>query len=69
MEKILLKYYLKRAKEAGFRILQFNAVVATNAGAIHLYENIGFKRLGVIPGGYRKKDGTYEDIISYYIVL
>jgi len=34
--------------------MQFNAVVATNASAIHLYEKLGFVRLGVIPKGYKK---------------
>lgn len=50
----------------GFRILQFNAVVATNIHARHLYERLGFVSLGIIPGGFRMKDGHYEDICPYY---
>ena len=57
---------LSRGAECGFRILQFNAVVATNTHARHLYERLGFKQLGVIPGGFRMKDGHYEDICPYY---
>lgn len=53
----------------GFRILQFNAVVRTNRAARHLYEKLGFKPLGVIPGGFLMKDGHYEDICPYYIEL
>lgn len=60
---------IKRAKEIGFKILQLNAVVATNMPARHLYERIGFKQLGVIPGGFRLKNGKYEDICPYYIEL
>ena len=56
-----------RAHEAGFRVLQFNAVVASNTRARHLYERIGFKQLGTIPGGFRHKDGSYEDICPYCI--
>ena len=32
----------------------------------YLYEKLGFKPLGVIPGGFLKKDGAYEDIVPYY---
>ncbi len=59
----------RMGKELGFKILQFNAVVATNAAAIHLYTRLGFHRLGRIPGGFMKKDGTYEDIELFYIEL
>lgn len=60
---------LKRARELGYRILQFNAVVESNIHARHLYERLGFCGLGTIPGGFRKKDGTYENICPYYHVL
>lgn len=65
----LVKDSLQQGKAHGFSILQFNAVVATNASARHLYEKIGFKQLGVIPAGFRMKDGHYEDICPYYCVL
>ena len=65
----LVKDCMQRAKENGFGILQFNAVVETNIHARHLYERLGFKQLGVIPGGFRMKDGHYENICPYYIVL
>ena len=49
-----------------FRGLQFNAVVDSNASARHLYESLGFAHVGVVPQGFRMKDGTYEDIHIYY---
>ncbi|KMT22485.1 GNAT family N-acetyltransferase [Clostridium cylindrosporum] len=67
-EKLVL-HSMKIGREFGFSILQFNAVVSTNAGAIHLYEKIGFHRVGVIPKGYLLGNGEYEDIIIYYIEL
>ena len=60
---------MKKGKDFGFLVLQFNAVVATNAGARHLYEKLGFQQLGTIPGGFRMKDGSYEDICPYYHIL
>ena len=65
----LVRHCLEKGRELGFRILQFNAVVADNHAALHLYEKLGFVRLGVIPGGFLKKDGTYQDIIPHYHVL
>ncbi|MBQ9358110.1 MAG: GNAT family N-acetyltransferase [Abditibacteriota bacterium] len=65
----LVKDCLSVAKGLGFRVLQFNAVVATNLPARRLYERLGFVGLGVIPGGFRLKDGSYADICPYYKTL
>lgn len=65
----LVKHCMEQARKLGYRVLQFNAVVATNFGAMHLYEKLGFTRLGTVPGGYRLKNGEFEDIVLYYIVL
>ncbi|MCR4740925.1 MAG: GNAT family N-acetyltransferase [Lachnospiraceae bacterium] len=57
---------LNKGRELGFRVLQFNAVVESNTHARHLYERLGFMQLGTIPGGFRMKDGHYENICPYY---
>ena len=67
-EKLVLDC-ITQAKEIGFTILQFNAVVESNIHARHLYERIGFTQLGLIPGGFRMKDGHYENICPYFIQL
>lgn len=64
--EMLVKDSLAKGRETGFRILQFNAVVATNLHARHLYERLGFIPLGAIPKGFKMKDGHYEDICLYY---
>lgn len=64
-EKLVLDC-LEQARRIGFRVLQFNAVVATNVHARHLYERLGFTQLGTISGGFRLKSGEYEDICPYY---
>ena len=65
----LVKDSLIQGKAHGYRVLQFNAVVASNTHALHLYKRLGFTALGRIPGGFRLADGTYEDIIPHYIEL
>lgn len=67
--EIIVKDCIARARELGFRILQFNAVVATNIHARHLYQRLGFVELGTIPGGFRMPDGSFEDIVPQFICL
>lgn len=62
----LVRDSLEQARANGFGVLQFNAVVASNVHARHLYERLGFHALGVIPRGFRMKDGQLEDIVPYY---
>ncbi len=64
-EKLVMDCLIQ-GKKHGFGILQFNAVVASNIHARHLYERLGFKQLGTISKGFRMKNGQYEDICPYY---
>lgn len=67
--EILVLHSISKAKELGFKILQFNAVVSTNTPALRLYKKLGFVQLGVIPQGFLMKDGSYQDIIPHYYTL
>lgn len=67
-EKLVI-HCMSKAKELGFNILQFNAVVKSNESALRLYDKLGFVKLGIIPRGFLMKDGTFEDIIPHYRVL
>ena len=64
--KAIVTDCLGKAKEIGFRVIQFNAVVKSNTTALKLYQKLGFTQLGTIPGGFLNKDGVYEDIIVHY---
>ncbi|MEC4273805.1 GNAT family N-acetyltransferase [Adlercreutzia sp. R25] len=64
--RLLVEDSLRQAARLGFRGLQFNAVVTSNERAIALYENLGFRLVGTVPGGFRNKDGVYEDTRIYY---
>lgn len=65
----LISDCLIQARKAGFKLMQFNAVVESNIHARHLYERLGFVRLGTIPNGFLMKDGTYQNICLYYYEL
>ena len=67
--RLLVSDCLKNAKRLGFKILQFNAVVKSNASARALYKDLGFVELGTVPGGFRHNDGSFEDIVLYYHTL
>jgi ribosomal protein S18 acetylase RimI-like enzyme len=43
---------LSRAKERGFRAMQFNCVVSTNERAVRLWKSMGFVTVGVLPGAF-----------------
>jgi len=46
-------FSLMEAKRLGYRAMQFNIVVATNKGAIQLWQKLGFEIKGEIPGAFR----------------
>jgi L-amino acid N-acyltransferase YncA len=41
------------SREQGYRGIQFNAVVETNAAAVHLWQSLGFQILTTVPGAFR----------------
>jgi L-amino acid N-acyltransferase YncA len=40
------------ARDAGFRAIQFNAVVETNEGAVALWKSLGFEIVGTVPRAF-----------------
>jgi ribosomal protein S18 acetylase RimI-like enzyme len=38
---------------SGFRAMQYNLVVSTNAGAVRLWKRMGFETVGTMPGAFR----------------
>ena len=57
---------LTYARQLGYRSVIFNLVFSENVVARRLWENLGFKALGVIPGAVRKNDGTYQDSVIMF---
>ena len=65
----LVRDSIESARAFGYRVIQLNAVVATNTAALALYKRIGFVAMTAIPGGFRLPDGTFADIIPHYYLL
>jgi L-amino acid N-acyltransferase YncA len=56
------EHCLSEARRLGFRAMQFNFVVSTNASAIHLWQQLGFKIVGTLPGAFRHPRAGYVDV-------
>jgi L-amino acid N-acyltransferase YncA len=50
--RALGEHVLDRARAAGFRSMQFNAVVETNAAAVRLWRSLGFEVIGTVPEAF-----------------
>ncbi|MBT8145136.1 MAG: GNAT family N-acetyltransferase [Gammaproteobacteria bacterium] len=50
----------------GFRALQYNYVVATNTGAVRLWQKHGFEIVGTLPHAFRHPSEGYGDVYVMY---
>jgi len=50
--RALGSYAVDWAKAAGFRSMQFNAVVETNTAAVRLWQSLGFEVLATVPEAF-----------------
>jgi L-amino acid N-acyltransferase YncA len=51
--RALASYVVTWLREQGYAGIQFNAVVETNAAAVHLWRSLGFEIIGTVPGAFR----------------
>jgi len=58
---------LERAKERGFRAMQFNFVVSTNERAIRLWESFGFATVGRLPEAFLHPTRGYVDALVMFL--
>jgi GNAT superfamily N-acetyltransferase len=50
--RALAEYVIGWARSAGYRSMQFNAVVETNTAAVSLWRSLGFEILGTVPEAF-----------------
>ena len=62
----MAEHCLTEARRMGFRAMQFNFVVSTNTRAIHLWDQLGFKIVGTLPGAFRHPEKGYVDVYVMY---
>lgn len=64
--RAMCRHSLDRAKERGFRAMQFNFVVSSNARAVRLWESMGFEIVGRLPGAFdHPSDGFVDALVMF----
>ncbi|GAB0112825.1 N-acetyltransferase family protein [Acidisoma sp. C75] len=59
-------FALAEAKARGFRAMQFNFVVSSNAAAVHLWQSLGFETLGRLPGAFAHPVEGFVDALIMF---
>ncbi len=62
MGHALGEHCLNEARELGFRAMQFNFVISTNERAVKLWQDLGMKIAGTLPGAFRHPKKGYVDV-------
>ncbi|MBE7187248.1 GNAT family N-acetyltransferase [Jatrophihabitans endophyticus] len=62
-------HVLDRARDAGYRGIQFNAVVETNTRAVALWQSLGFEIVGTVPGAFRSASHGFVGLHVMYLDL
>ena len=63
------EHCLDEACRLGYRAMQFNFVVSTNAAALRLWERLGFTIVGTLPGAFRHRTGGFVDAYVMFRTL
>jgi ribosomal protein S18 acetylase RimI-like enzyme len=67
--RAMCKHSLDRARERGFRAIQFNFVISTNDRAVHLWQSFGFEIVGRLPGAFHHPTRAYVDAYIMFRTL
>lgn len=61
--RLMGEHALAEARTLGFQAMQFNFVVSTNLRAIALWQSLGFRVIGTLPGAFDHPSGGYVDAL------
>jgi L-amino acid N-acyltransferase YncA len=59
-------YVLDRTRSAGYRSIQFNAVVETNTAAVRLWQSLGFEILTTVPEAF---DHPHRGLVGLHVMF
>lgn len=63
--RTLGEYVVKWHLDAGFRAIQFNAVVETNTTAVRLWQSLGFEIIGTVPEAF---DSRSHGLVGLHVM-
>lgn len=64
--RALCVHSIETARAMGFRAIQFNFVVSSNAPAVHLWTSLGFETLAHLPGAFHHPRLGYVDALVMF---
>lgn len=67
--RAMLAHSLQTARDAGFRAMQYNCVVATNTRAVDTWLRAGFEVVGRLPGAFRHPERGDVDLLVMFRAL
>ena len=67
--RALGEHTLEWARSSGYRGIQFNAVVETNAAAVHLWQSLGFEILTTVPGAFDHPEHGFVGLHVMFLSL
>ena len=60
------EHALNEARRLGYRAMQFNFVISTNELAVRLWQHLGFKIVGTLPGAFRH---ARKGLVDAYVMF
>jgi ribosomal protein S18 acetylase RimI-like enzyme len=64
--RAMCAHSLDRARQRGFRAMQFNFVISTNTRAVALWQHCGFEICGVLPNAFDHPEHGMVDALVMY---
>ena len=67
--RAMCAHSLERARERGFRAMQYNFVVSTNERGVRLWQSFGFEIVGRLPGAFAHPTAGFVDAFVMFRLL